>query len=130
MKELEINSKAVKKKLVNFIRDNMHNWGFKRAVIGLSGGLDSTTTAYLAAEALGLPNLLGVIMPYKTTPKADIADAKYICKKLGIEYTILRPTMIYGSGLDRNTSSIVRFIKRFGFLNHIKITRVKVGLTN
>lgn len=84
MRELEINSKAVKKKLVNFIKDNVHNRGFERVVIGLSGGLDSTTTAYLAAEALGQPNVLGVIMPYKTTPKADIVDAKYICKKLGI----------------------------------------------
>jgi len=84
MKGLKINPKIVKKKLVNFIKDNVHNRGFERVVIGLSGGLDSTTTAYLAAEALGQPNVLGVIMPYKTTPKADIADAKYICKKLGI----------------------------------------------
>ncbi len=84
MKELKINPKRVKKKLVNFIRDNVHNRGFKGVVIGLSGGLDSTTTAYLAKETLGQPNVLGVIMPYKTTPKADIADAKYICKKLGI----------------------------------------------
>jgi len=84
MKGLKINPERVKKKLANFIRDNVHNWGFKRAVIGLSGGLDSTTTAYLAKEILGQPNVLGVIMPYKTTPKADIADAKYICKKLGI----------------------------------------------
>ncbi|UCH12534.1 MAG: NAD(+) synthase [Candidatus Omnitrophota bacterium] len=84
MKGLKINPKRVKKKLVDFIMGNVHNCGFERAVIGLSGGLDSTTTAYLAAEALGPPNLLGVIMPYKTTPKADIADAKYICKNLGI----------------------------------------------
>ncbi len=84
MKGLKINPKRVKKKLVNFIMGNVHNRGFERVVIGLSGGLDSTTTAYLAAEALGQSDVLGVIMPYKTTPKADIADAKYICKKLGI----------------------------------------------
>ena len=84
MKELKINPKVAKKKLVNFIRDNVHKREFEKAVIGLSGGLDSTCVAYLAKEALGSDNVIGVIMPYKTTQKADIANAESICKKLGI----------------------------------------------
>lgn len=75
----------LKSELVNFLRYSFKKKGFKKAVIGVSGGIDSACVAYLAVEALGSKNVLGVILPYKTTGKADIKDAKLIIKTLGIK---------------------------------------------
>ncbi|MFH0731756.1 MAG: NAD+ synthase [Candidatus Omnitrophota bacterium] len=85
MKELEIDAKKITEKLTDFIKEEVRKKGFKRVVLGLSGGLDSSCVAYLTEKALGPKNVLGVIMPYKTSPEADIADAKCMCKKLGIK---------------------------------------------
>ncbi len=94
MKELKINSRRVKKKLIDFIRSNVYNKRFERAVLGLSGGLDSTTAAYLTCEALGPDNVLGLIMPYRTTSRTDIVDAKDISRKLGIKIKYINITDI------------------------------------
>ena len=85
MKGLKINPNRVKTKLLDFIKTGVRKDGFNKVVIGLSGGLDSSTAVYLAAEALGPKNVLGIIMPYKTTTKADITDAKKIGKNLDIK---------------------------------------------
>jgi len=85
MKELKINSSRVKGKLIDFIQKSVRSSGFKRVVLGLSGGLDSSTVACLSARALGPKNVIGIIMPYKTTQKRDIIDAKKLSKTLGIQ---------------------------------------------
>lgn len=85
MEELKINPEKIKTKLVDFIKTNARKRGFKKVVLGLSGGLDSACVAYLSKQALGPNNVLGIIMPYKTTPKTDIDHAKKVIKKLGIK---------------------------------------------
>lgn len=60
------------------------------AVIGLSGGIDSTVTAYLAVEAIGHENVLGILLPVQDlTPEQDMTDAADIVNRLGIEHRII-----------------------------------------
>jgi NAD+ synthase len=68
--------------LVRFIQDEITKVGMKRAVLGLSGGIDSALVAYLAAKALGSENVLCVLMPYKTSSRDSITDAKLVIDQL------------------------------------------------
>jgi len=71
--DLQINTDLARTILIGFIRDEINRVGFERAVIALSGGVDSSLVAYLIVEALGAENVLGVRMPYKTSA-ADSSD--------------------------------------------------------
>lgn len=81
---LKINAAFVEKVLRAFIREELHKFGFRRGILGLSGGLDSSVCAALAARALGGKNVLGMIMPYKDTFGRDVKDAQALAGKLGI----------------------------------------------
>ncbi len=71
--------------LVLGIRDYARKNGFKKAVIGLSGGVDSALTAFLAAKALGTENVVGVSMPSEITSQESIEDAGRVAENLSIE---------------------------------------------
>ncbi|GBC77817.1 NH(3)-dependent NAD(+) synthetase [bacterium HR08] len=70
--------------LVRFIREEVTKVGFERGVLGLSGGLDSSVVAHLTARALGPENTYGVLMPYRTSDPAGVADAQMVADQLGI----------------------------------------------
>jgi len=82
---LEIDAALVEEWLVMFIRDEMARRNFPRAVVGVSGGVDSAVTAYLAAKAIGPQNVLGLRMPYRTSSPDSLADAQLIIDALGID---------------------------------------------
>jgi NAD+ synthase len=69
--------------IVRFIRSQMEQAGFERLVIGLSGGVDSGTVAYLAARAVGPGNLLAIRMPYRTSSEDSETDALRVVEDLG-----------------------------------------------
>lgn len=69
--------------IIGFIRSQMSQTGFERLVVGLSGGVDSATVAYLAARAIGADNLLAVRMPYRTSSEASETDAMRVVDALG-----------------------------------------------
>ena len=71
--------------LVSFLREEFERRGFEKAVIGLSGGVDSAVTAFLSAQALGPENVIGVRMPYRTSNPESLAHAQLVIDKLGIE---------------------------------------------
>ncbi len=72
--------------LVAFLRDEMCvRRGLERAVIGLSGGVDSAVTAYLCARALGPRNVYAIRMPYVTSSPQSLSDAQLVIDDLGIE---------------------------------------------
>ncbi len=83
---LKINTDLARNILVRFIRDEVYKNGFKRAVIGLSGGIDSALSAFLSVEALGAENVLGVRMPYRTSSPGSLADAEAVIEQLQIPY--------------------------------------------
>ncbi|MCL4250009.1 MAG: NAD+ synthase [Anaerolineae bacterium] len=81
---LRINTDLARRMIVGFIADQIAKAGMKRAVIGLSGGIDSALSAYLAAEALGAENVLAVRMPYETSAENSLSDAESVIQALGL----------------------------------------------
>ncbi len=75
--------------LVLGLRDYFEKCGFKSAVLGLSGGIDSAVTAVLAAEALGKENVHGVSLPSEFSSQHSLDDARVLAKNLGIKYDVL-----------------------------------------
>jgi NAD+ synthetase len=82
---LEINPSLTADWLVHFIKHEMAQRGFEKAIVGVSGGVDSAVTAYLAARALGPKNVVGVRMPYKTSSKDSLEHGQQVIEALGIE---------------------------------------------
>jgi NAD+ synthase (glutamine-hydrolysing) len=71
------------------IHDYMHKCHFKRAVVGLSGGIDSAVTCALAVSALGPENVTGITMPSQYSSSGSIEDSKQLAKNLGIRFEII-----------------------------------------
>ena len=86
---LSIDTDVVTRVLVGFLRDETTKVGFDRAVIGLSGGVDSSLTCALAVHALGPDHVIPVIMPYRTSSPASEADARVVCEQLGITPVVI-----------------------------------------
>jgi NAD+ synthase len=81
---LTINTDVAKRMVTDFIADEIAKAGMRRAVIGLSGGIDSALSAYLSAEALGAENVLAVRMPYRTSSEDSLSDADKTIESLGL----------------------------------------------
>jgi NAD+ synthase len=81
--ELAIDADIARTVIAEFIRGQLRQAGFERAVLGLSGGIDSALVAYLVAEAIGADRLLCVLMPYRTSADASRSDAEEVVRRLG-----------------------------------------------
>ncbi len=88
---------TVHEALVLGLRDYLGKCGFKQAVVGLSGGVDSAVTCCLAAQALGRENVLGVLMPSPYTSRDSIEDSLILARNLGVETRLIPITPIYQS---------------------------------
>ncbi|MDB6123310.1 MAG: synthetase [Pedosphaera sp.] len=77
------------KALVLGLRDYLHKCGFKSAVLGLSGGIDSALTAVLAVDALGKENVRGVSLPSQFSSQGSLDDARILAERLGIQYDVI-----------------------------------------
>ncbi len=83
--KLAIDGQLAQTILSNFVHDEITRHGFDRAVIGLSGGIDSSLAAFLAADALGPENVLAVRMPYQTSSDSSLKHAKTVIDQLGLQ---------------------------------------------
>jgi NAD+ synthase len=81
--ELAIDTDVARRIVGEFIRGQLRQAGFDKAVLGLSGGIDSALVAYLTAEAIGADALLCVLMPYRTSSPASRIDAEEVVRRLG-----------------------------------------------
>ena len=82
---LDIDPELTADWLVSFLREELRLRGFSRGVVGISGGVDSAVTAFLAAKALGPANVVGVRMPYRTSSKDSLDHAQLVIDALGIQ---------------------------------------------
>lgn len=84
MIDLTINTDLARQILTDFIRSEITRAGLEHAVVGVSGGVDSSLTCFLAAEALGPQNVLAVRMPYKTSSPDSLDDAQQVIDLTGV----------------------------------------------
>ena len=84
MNKLDLNLKEVHSELVEFLRESFKKTGFSKAVLGLSGGIDSALVAYLLRDALGKENVLAIMMPYKSSNPDSLNHAKLVVEDLKI----------------------------------------------
>ncbi|MGE5593497.1 MAG: NAD+ synthase [Betaproteobacteria bacterium] len=86
---LELDLDEVQDALVEFVRAQVARAGYRRVVINLSGGLDSSVVVYLCVRALGRENVFAAMLPYRTSDPASLTDAKEVADILGIEYCVM-----------------------------------------
>jgi NAD+ synthase len=108
--ELAIDTAVAQRVIEGFIRGQLRQAGFERAVLALSGGIDSALVAYLVAAAIGPEQLLCVLMPYRTSSPASKADAEAVVDALGCASEVVDITpMVDGYfGVESEASALRR----------------------
>jgi NAD+ synthase (glutamine-hydrolysing) len=101
----EHNIQQIKQALVLGIRDYFQKMGFKKAILGSSGGVDSAITLVLACEALGAENVTAILMPSEYSTGHSVSDAEQLSKNLGNPYEIIPIKNIYDTFLSSLESS-------------------------
>ena len=91
---------ATRDRITEFIADTAEDAGAEGGVLGLSGGIDSTLTAYLTVDALGTDGLHGLVMPSEVNSNDNMSDAERVAEDLGIEYDVIAIEPIVDAFLD------------------------------
>ena len=100
--ELLIDTAMAQRIIGQFITGHLRMTGFERALLGLSGGIDSALVACLVAEAIGPDNLLCVLMPYRTSSPASRGDAETLVRQLGCRADVVDITPIVDGYLPQD----------------------------
>ncbi len=100
--DLTINTALTRQILTGFVKSEVTRTGFSKAVIGLSGGIDSALSCYLAAEALGPANVLAIRMPYQTSSQESFDHAQLVIDALGVQSLTIPITPMVQPYLDKN----------------------------
>jgi NAD+ synthase len=87
--ELRLNCEVAERMLCGFITEEVTKVGFRRVVVGLSGGIDSAVSLYLAARALGPAQTFAVAMPYRTSSADSLGDAMACVEDLGTPHYVV-----------------------------------------
>lgn len=98
--DVSLNISMVYDALIMGIRDYFSKMGFKKAILGSSGGIDSAVTLALACDALGKENVRAILMPSEYSTGHSVSDAEQLSKNLGNPYDIVPIRNIYNSFLD------------------------------
>ncbi|AVQ16521.1 NAD+ synthase [Fusobacterium gonidiaformans] len=97
--------KSLEEKLVKFIQEQVKNAGFKKVILGLSGGIDSALVAYLAVKALGKENVIAIKMPYKTSSQESIDHANLVLQDLDLQEKTVEITPMVDAYFENQTSA-------------------------
>jgi NAD+ synthase len=92
--ELAIDTDVARRVIREFIRGQLRQAGFQRALLGLSGGIDSALVAYLVADAIGAESLLCVSLPYLSSSRESLTDADEVVRRLGCAHELIGITAI------------------------------------
>jgi NAD+ synthase len=84
--QLELECEKARPLLTRFIYEETSKIGFRRVVVGLSGGIDSALSTYLAADALGPENVIAILMPYRSSHPSSISDAMLVVEDTGVKH--------------------------------------------
>ncbi len=98
--DLDEECAAVYEALVMGTRDYLHKCGFRQALIGLSGGIDSSLTAAIAVDAVGAENVIGVGMPSPYSSEGSVTDARDLARNLGIRFELANIAGVYEKYLE------------------------------
>jgi NAD+ synthase len=98
---LAINTDLARKILVMFLHDAVTKVGYERAILNLSGGIDSALVAYLIADAIGPDNVLALRLPYKSSSQDSLDDAQAVIDALGIQSETIEITPMVDPLLER-----------------------------
>lgn len=99
--DLSLDTNKVITQLTDFISSEINKAGFSKAVLGLSGGIDSALVAFLTAKAIGKENLLGIRLPYKTSSQASLDHAQLVIDALGIPNKTIPVTPMADALIDQ-----------------------------
>ena len=103
---MKLNNQIVEELLVGFLRNETNRIGIKKAVIGLSGGIDSAVSAFLAAKAFGPENVTCVMMPYKMSSKESVTHAQLVVDKLKVRSRLVDITNMVDGYLGETGADI------------------------
>lgn len=98
---LAINPGVVEQVLTSFIRNELNRHGFERAVLGVSGGIDSAVACALSSRALGAQNVLAVRMPHRDSSEDSLAHAQQLIDQLGVQHMTLPITEMVDGYLEQ-----------------------------
>jgi len=99
--DLSINTELARRILTGFIRSEITRMGFSRAVINLSGGIDSALSCFLAAEALGPENVLAIRLPYRTSSPESLEHARMVIEATGVHSLTVEITPMVDPLIER-----------------------------
>ena len=105
MIDLTINTDLAHKILIGFIQTEVTRVGYSRAVVGLSGGVDSALSCYLSAEALGPENVLALRMPYKSSSADSLEHAQMVIEATGVQSLTVPITAMVDPLFERTPNS-------------------------
>jgi NAD+ synthase len=114
--ELAIDTDVARRVIRGFIRGQLRQAGFERAVLGLSGGIDSALVAYLTADAIDAERLLCVLMPYRTSSPASRVDAEAVVRHLGSQSEVVDISPMVDAFFDDQGGSDASPVRRGNFM--------------
>jgi len=104
-RDLDVDAQRATQMLVAFLREEVGSAGMQRAVVGLSGGIDSALSLVLCVHAFGAPNVLAVLMPYRTSNADSAAHAHLVADRFGVERRLVDISRMVDGYVEHNDVS-------------------------